>query len=142
MPGEASAGASFAPRVYIPLQNLEATHLIKPGSVARYRAYVKFPQGVDVERRIATLTPQIQHVGLEYDTVEKRKKDLGKALDNLYRFLNLVAFISLLLGAVGVAARFKRIYNKRQQPARFCDASVHPRARLFSFICSKPLRWA
>ena len=44
MPGEASAGAIFAPRVYIPLQNLEATHLIKPGSVARYRAYVKFPR--------------------------------------------------------------------------------------------------
>ena len=48
--------------------------------------------------------PQIQHFGLEYDTVEKRKKDLGDALDNLYRFLNLVAFISLLLGAVGVAS--------------------------------------
>ena len=44
IPGDASAGASFAPRVYIPLQNLEATHLIKPGSVARYRAYVKFPR--------------------------------------------------------------------------------------------------
>ena len=104
VPGDASAGASFAPRVYIPLQNLEATHLIKPGSVARYRAYVKFPEGVDVERRIAALLPRIQHFGLEYDTVEKRKKDLGDALDNLYRFLNLVAFISLLLGAVGVGS--------------------------------------
>jgi putative ABC transport system permease protein len=104
IPGDASAGASFAPRVYIPLQNLAATNLIKPGSVARYRAYVKFPVGVDVEQRIATLLPQIQHFGLEYDTVKKRKKDLGNALDNLYRFLNLVAFISLLLGAVGVGA--------------------------------------
>ena len=36
--------------------------------------------------------------------MEKRKKDLGEALENLYRFLNLVAFISLLLGAVGVAS--------------------------------------
>ena len=34
----------------------------------------------------------------------KRKKDLGDALENLYRFLNLVGFISLLLGAVGVAS--------------------------------------
>ena len=48
--------------------------------------------------------PQIQHFGLEYDTVEKRKKDLGDALENLYRFLNLVGFISLLLGAVGVGS--------------------------------------
>ena len=35
MPGEASAAGSLAPRVYIPLQNLAETHLLKPGSVAR-----------------------------------------------------------------------------------------------------------
>ena len=48
------------------------------------------------ETRIAPLVPQIQRFGLEYDTVAKRKKDLGEALENLYRFLNLVGFISLL----------------------------------------------
>jgi putative ABC transport system permease protein len=104
MPGEASAAGSFAPRVYIPLQNLAATNLLKTGSIARYRNYVKFPDGVDVARRIEILGPQIQRLGLEYDTVAKRKRDLGTALENLYRFLNLVGFVSLLLGAVGVAS--------------------------------------
>ena len=104
VPGDASAGASFAPRVYIPLQNLEATHLVKPGSVVRYRAYVKFPANINPTERIATLAPQIQRFGLQFDSVEKRKRDLGEAMENLYRFLNLVAFISLLLGAVGVAS--------------------------------------
>ena len=104
MPGEASAAGSFAPRVYIPLQNLAQTNLLKPGSIAHYRNYVKFPPGVDAEKRIAQLAPQIQRFGLEYDSVAKRKKDLGAALDNLYRFLNLIGFISLLLGAVGVAS--------------------------------------
>jgi putative ABC transport system permease protein len=104
VPGDASAGASFAPRVYIPLQNLEATHLVKPGSVVRYRAYVKFPANTNPTERIAAFAPQIQRFGLQFDSVEKRKKDLGEAMENLYRFLNLVAFISLLLGAVGVAS--------------------------------------
>ncbi len=104
MPGEASAAGSFAPRVYIPLQDLAATNLLKPGSVARYRDYVKFPEGINVAQRIEILTPQIQRLGLEFDTVDKRKRDLGTALDNLYRFLNLVGFVSLLLGAVGVAS--------------------------------------
>lgn len=104
MPGEASAGASFAPRVYISLQDLDRTNLLKPGSVARYRAYVGFPEDTDVNKRIETLVPEIQRLGLEYDTVNKRKKDLGTALENLYRFLNLVGFISLLLGAVGVGS--------------------------------------
>jgi putative ABC transport system permease protein len=104
MPGEASAAGSLAPRVYIPLQDLAATNLLKPGSIARYRDYVKFLEGTDVAQRIAILAPQIQRLGLEFDTVAKRKKDLGTALENLYRFLNLVGFVSLLLGAVGVAS--------------------------------------
>lgn len=104
MPGEASAGASFAPRVYIALQDLAATNLLKPGSIAHYRNYVKYPDGADVEARVNAIVPEIQRFGLEYDTVAKRKKDLGAALENLYRFLNLVGFIALLLGAVGVAS--------------------------------------
>src|SRR3954452_19450727 len=75
MPGEASAAGSFAPRVYIPLQNLADTHLLKPGSVARYRAYVKFPENIDVEPRIEMLGPQIKRLGMDYDTVAKRKRD-------------------------------------------------------------------
>ncbi|CAN5651118.1 ABC transporter permease [soil metagenome] len=104
MPGEASAGASFAPRVYIPLQDLAGTNLLKPGSIAHYRNYVKFPSGSDVEARIKAIEPEVLRLGLEYDTVEKRKKDLGAALENLYRFLNLLGFIALLLGAVGGAS--------------------------------------
>ncbi|MFZ1217969.1 MAG: FtsX-like permease family protein, partial [Chthoniobacterales bacterium] len=104
MPGEASAAGSFAPRVYIPLQDLEKTNLLKPGSVARYRAYVKFPENTNVEARMEMLGPEIKRLGMDYDTVAKRKRDLGNSLENLYRFLNLVGFISLLLGAVGVAS--------------------------------------
>ncbi len=104
MPGEASAGASFAPRVYIALQDVSGTNLLKPGSIAHFRNYLKFPAGADVEARVSRIAPEMQRLGLDYDTVAKRKKDLGAALENLYRFLNLVGFIALLLGAVGVAS--------------------------------------
>jgi len=117
MPGEASAGASFAPRVYIPLSDLGATNLIKPGSVARYRIYVKFADNTDVTQRIETLAPQIQRLGLEYDTVAKRKRDLGTALENLYRFLNLVGFVSLLLGAVGVSSAIQAHLQQKTKTA-------------------------
>ena len=104
MPGEASAGASLAPRVYVPLQDLAAANLLKPGSIARYRDYLKFNDGVDAEARIREFAPRLHELRLEFDTVAKRKKDLGTALENVYRFLNLIGFISLLLGAVGVAS--------------------------------------
>lgn len=41
---------------------------------------------------------------LRVDTVEERKGDLGESMANLYRFLNLVGFIALLLGAIGIAS--------------------------------------
>jgi putative ABC transport system permease protein len=117
MPGEASPAASFAPRVYIPLQNLAQTNLLKPGSLARYLDFVKFAPGVDVETEVHKLAPQIERLGMEYDTVAKRKKDLGEALDNLYRFLNLVGFISLLLGAVGVASAIQAHLQQKVRTA-------------------------
>lgn len=117
MPGEASPAASFAPRVYIPLQNLAQTKLLKPGSLARYLNFVKFAPNVDVAGEIRNLVPQIERLGLEYDTVAKRKKDLGEALDNLYRFLNLVGFISLLLGAIGVASAIQAHLQQKVRTA-------------------------
>ncbi|MEP6974723.1 MAG: FtsX-like permease family protein [Spartobacteria bacterium] len=117
MPGEASPAASFAPRVYIPLQDLAQTNLLKPGSLARYLNFVKFAPGTDVAVEVQKLAPQIEKVGLEYDTVAKRKKDLGEALDNLYRFLNLVGFISLLLGAVGVASAIQAHLQQKHRTA-------------------------
>ncbi len=115
MPGEASAAASFAPRLYIPLQRLAETDLLKPGSIAHYRNYVKFPSGADPEERVTPLVPKFQRFNLEYDTVAKRKRDLGAALENLYRFLNLVGFISLLLGAVGVASAIQAHLQQKQK---------------------------
>jgi putative ABC transport system permease protein len=117
VPGEASAAGALAPRIYIPLQNLAETNLLQAGSVARYRNYVKFEEGVDPEKRIAVIGPQLQQAGLEFDTVEKRKKDFGVALENLYRFLNLVGFIALLLGAVGVASAIQAHLQQKQRTA-------------------------
>ncbi|MGI8431688.1 MAG: ABC transporter permease, partial [Chthoniobacterales bacterium] len=117
MPGEASPAASFAPRVYIPLQNLAATNLLKPGSLAHYLNFVQFAPGTDVAAELQKITPQIEKAGLEYDTVAKRKKDLGEALDNLYRFLNLVGFIALLLGAVGVASAIQAHLQQKVRTA-------------------------
>jgi putative ABC transport system permease protein len=135
MPGEASAGGSFAPRVYIPLQDLAATNLLKTGSIARYRNYVKFPEGIDVGQRIEILAPQIQRLGLEYDTVAKRKRDLGTALENLYRFLNLVGFVSLLLGAVGVASAIQaHLQQKTRTGAILRCLGMSSRGTVFVYL--------
>jgi putative ABC transport system permease protein len=104
IPGESPAISMLAPRVYIPMDAIERTHLVQPGSLVRYRTYFNFAPGYDVEALVRELRERFSGLQLGFDTVEQRKRNLGRALDNVESFLNLVGFIALLLGAIGVAS--------------------------------------
>jgi putative ABC transport system permease protein len=86
------------------LRALERTHLVQTGSLVRYRTYFKFSPGFDVETLVRDLRERFRGLQFGFDTVEQRKRDLGRVLDNVESFLNLVGFIALLLGAIGVAS--------------------------------------
>ena len=103
VPGESAALAVVAPRVYLPMEELAGTGLLLPGSLAQYKVFFKFPAGTDVARLVARVEPQLEKFRLNVDTVEKRKQNLGRAMDNLYHFLNLTGLVALMLGGVGVA---------------------------------------
>jgi putative ABC transport system permease protein len=104
VPGETLVFATISPRVYMALSDLDKTGLVREGSLARYKIYFKFGPQENVERLVDQLKTRLNQLRLSYNTVEERKKDLGNAMENLYNFLNLVGFIALLLGGVGVAS--------------------------------------
>lgn len=103
VPGESAALAVVAPRVYLPMADLPAAGLLGQGSLAQYKTFFKFPARTDVPQLVARLQPQLEKFRLNFDTVEKRKQNLGRAMDNLYHFLNLTGLVALMLGGVGVA---------------------------------------
>ncbi|HLP25204.1 MAG TPA: ABC transporter permease, partial [Acidobacteriota bacterium] len=104
VPGESAAGVTtLAPRVFIPLSTVNGTGLLKQGSLARYRVYLKFPVNTDVEKMVRDLRERFRELRLGFDTVEERKRELGGAIQNVNSFLMLVGFSSLFLGAIGVA---------------------------------------
>ncbi|NIO11128.1 MAG: FtsX-like permease family protein, partial [Deltaproteobacteria bacterium] len=115
IPGEAVAIGMIHPRVYIPMATLAKTKLIKKGSIVRYRAMFKIEEGRDVEQVVASLKPHFEKHRLRVDTVKERKERLGGIMGNLTRFLNLVGFIALLLGGVGVASGI-HIYTRQKVP--------------------------
>jgi len=115
IPGEAVAIGMIHPRVYIPMSTLAQTKLIQKGSIVRYRAFFKFEPERDVEQLIETLQPHLRNHMLRVDTVEERKERLGGVMGNLSQFLNLVGFIALLLGGVGVASGI-HIYTRQKVP--------------------------
>ena len=104
IPGESAAVATLSPRVYIGFDRLAGTGLLGPGSLVHYKTYLKLPPGRDAEKIVRDMQKQFGGLRLGFDTVEKRKRDLGKALQGVYAFLSLVGFVSLFLGAIGVAS--------------------------------------
>jgi putative ABC transport system permease protein len=104
VPGETVALSTIAPRVYISMDDLPRTGLMQEASLARYRTCFKFGPGIDVPKLVERIRPQLEKFRLGHDTVEERKRELGRSMDNLYHFLNLVGFVALLLGGVGIAS--------------------------------------
>ncbi|HEX2855787.1 MAG TPA: FtsX-like permease family protein [Opitutaceae bacterium] len=105
MPGESSAiTATFAPRALIPMSRLEATGLAGRENLARFRTMLKLPPEHPPEAVEREMRQLFRGEGLGYDTVAERKRDLGRALENIEGFLSLVGFIALFLGAIGVAS--------------------------------------
>ena len=104
IPGESVALSAIAPRVYVSMDDLTSAGLLGEGSLAQYKVYFKLPSSTNVTEMVTFLKPQLEKLRLHTDTVDERKRELGRAMDNLYHFLNLVGFIALLLGGVGVAS--------------------------------------
>lgn len=104
VPGETVAFATIAPRVYVPMADVAGSGLLREGALARYRTSFKLPAGVDADKLVEQLKPELDKNRLSHNTVADRKRDLGRSMDNLYHFLNLVGFVALLLGGVGVAS--------------------------------------
>ncbi len=103
-PGRTGLASTFAPVVYMPMELLEETGLIRKGSRVEYKRYYKFEEEVDVEAVAGVIKPRLRKDNIQVETLEDRKESIGEAFTNLTRFLNLIAFIALLLGSLGVAS--------------------------------------
>jgi len=103
-PGQTNVASGIAPIVYIPMQYLDQTKLLEKGSRINYNFYYKYDHKVDMTRLTKRLESRLDKAGMNYDTIDTKKENTGRAFGDLTRFLSLVGFIALLLGCVGVAS--------------------------------------
>lgn len=115
VPGEAAASAMIGPRIFIPQSMLDSTQLVQRGSRVEYKQYFKFTEDRDmsaIEAQLDSLENSLS-MDVDYETVEERREEIGEAVGNLGRFLNLVGFIALLLGGIGVASSIHVYINQK-----------------------------
>ncbi len=104
LPSSPPVASSFNPKVYVPVSHLDTAYLLDRGSLVSHRVYFKFDDNRDVEQTVTVLQSTLNRHRIRTDTVENRKQQVGDTLKNLYRFLNLVGFVALVLGGIGVAS--------------------------------------
>lgn len=114
-PGRTGVNAAIAPVIYIPIDWLENTGLVQRGSRINYNYFFKFDPDFDIDQLLEENEAMLDAERVDDDTVEDRKRSIGNALGNFTTFLNLVAFVALLLGCIGVASAV-HIYIKDKVP--------------------------
>jgi putative ABC transport system permease protein len=112
-PGQTGITATAAPPVYIPMNYLDRTGLVKKGSRIRYKRYFKFESNRDIELILDAIEDRLELDDIDYETVASTKEDLGETFENLTNFLSFVSFTALLLGCIGVASSV-HIYIKEK----------------------------
>lgn len=112
-PGSNAIFSSIAPPVIIPYPMIAETGLVQTGSRINYDFYFVAPPKMDLEQLEKKLGKVIDLQDADLDTHISTSERLGRRYDNFGKFLNLVAFIALLLGCVGIASAIN-IYVKQK----------------------------
>ncbi|MCM8530237.1 MAG: ABC transporter permease, partial [Lentisphaeraceae bacterium] len=136
LPGESFIVSELSPRVLIKFKDIPKTGLIGFGSRVKYRHYFKLPENTDKKALKNEMDDaQVDH-GIRYETTEDRQEAIDKTLSNLFHFLNLVAFIALLLGGTGIGSAIRVHINSKLKNAAIlrCLGASRSQALTIYFI--------
>ena len=115
IPGSSAISSSVAPPIIIPYRFIAQTELLQFGSRKEYQFFYKAPN-LDLALLDKELDPMLDAENANLDTHKSTSKRLGQRYVNVSKFLNLAAFIALLLGCVGIASSVN-IYIKEKLKA-------------------------
>ncbi len=116
IPGSSAISTSVAPPVIIPYRFIADTELLQFGSRKEYQYFYKVSDTLDLEAFEDKIGPQLDLENADLDTHTSTSRRLGRRYENVGKFLNLAAFIALLLGCIGIASSV-HIYIKEKLSA-------------------------
>ena len=103
-PGSTSFAGAMAPTIYVPLEQLENSGLRQQGSRIEHHFYFKLPPGYPIDQRLKAWEKRIELTQLRSSTIQTTKENTGRSFADLASFMELVGFVALLLGCIGVSS--------------------------------------
>lgn len=113
VPGESAAFSFVGPRVYIPMELLEGSGLLQRGSRVVYKEHLLTNTAAQAQEIAENFRPLGREHNVRTETVQSRQEDFEATVNNLGKFLGLIAFVALLLGGLGAASAVY-VYIKRK----------------------------
>ncbi|HEY8605573.1 MAG TPA: FtsX-like permease family protein [Noviherbaspirillum sp.] len=109
-PDRGAGFINFAPRVMLPLSDLDATNLIQNGSRVTYRLLLAgAPASVAAYKEWIGARIKEQNLkGVRVESLESGRPEMRSTLDRAEQFLALVSLLSAMLAAVAIAMAARR----------------------------------
>lgn len=104
IPGSTAIATSVAPLIVLPYRFIEETALLQFGSRKEYQYFYKAADTLNLEKFEKAIQPALEAENADLDTHTSTSRRLGRRYENVGKFLNLAAFIALLLGCLGIAS--------------------------------------
>lgn len=118
-PDSLSDRLTFGPRIFVSLQTLQSTGLLKPGSLVRWRYALKLNERQAQARDLDAFTKAVKRDLPEagFTILDKRdpRPQVRRMLERLRQFLTLIGLTALLVGGVGVANAVQSFIDRRRK---------------------------
>lgn len=116
-PDSSLTSMELAPRIYISLDKIEETGLIRFGSRVQHIRYYRYPEGTDVDaivERLNVYASEAKDNEPLFRVVDTKRvgQRLGRIVDNFTGYMGLIAIIALFLAGVGAAYLFRSYLNR------------------------------
>lgn len=99
---EGFRGFSLAPRVYISLETLSKTGLIRPGTTGQFSYHYHFSDFKDTQALKSEIYKQIKDNAIKVYMPEDSSEQTGRVIKLISNFMSLSALVGLVLSLVGV----------------------------------------
>ncbi|MFD2966073.1 ABC transporter permease [Sphingobacterium bambusae] len=104
MAGRTGFASSMAPSALLSLDAMAATGLKQVGSRVDYFYYFKLPRSFAIDGFAQRNEELLEKYQLGSATIASTKENTGRSFADVTRFMQLVGFAALLLGAIGVSS--------------------------------------
>lgn len=107
----------YGPRVLVSMATLEASGLVQPGTLIRWRYALKLPASdpaILASLRASVLT-ELPEAGFMVADRRDPSPQVTRTLDRLRQFLTLIGLTSLLIGGIGVANAVATFIDRRRK---------------------------